>query len=482
MAALAQTFPRRTVANSVAIFGGEALARASTFAMAVIIARRFGPVALGQYGYALALTSILLLVPDLGLQVFAIRELAADRGRLRTVFWSLHWLKLPLAALTLILAVTFGTWGIQDGGMRLLFYVLTARILLQTFSQVYMAVFKAFERMHYVALQQAVNALLLAAWAGLFLGLHAGLGVVVFALVAGQTAETWMGWRLVRTNFSPGGPFRWDTRFLGGLLLAALPIGITAILQALNLRIDILILGLFAADRELGNFQAAVWFPIATFLFATLLMTVLFPKLSRLLHPLSPRGREYLDSLLKTGVLLATLGSLTVWLAAPHLLRWCFGGELEKATGTLRILAASLPFVFLNTAAFYIFVAAERRMVYMGILILGVGLGALLNFSLARRYGAAGSALADLAREFTLSVTYLYYLTRESYARSAGKALLKVFLGAAGLMALQAFLLGPLRSGGGWPATWDLLMLAGTLLFLGWPCPREWLLLADDTL
>jgi peptidoglycan biosynthesis protein MviN/MurJ (putative lipid II flippase) len=118
----------------------------------------------------------------------------------------------------------------------------------------------------------------------------------------------------------------------------------------------------------------------------------------------------------------------------------------------------------------------------MGILALGVGVGVLLNFSLARRYGADGSALADLAREFALSVMYLYYLARESYARPAGKALLKVFLGAAALMALQALLPGPLRTGVGWPATWDLLMLAGTLLFLGWPCPREWLLLADDSL
>jgi hypothetical protein len=38
--------------------------------MAAIIARRFRPVALGEYGYALAFASNLLLFPDFGMHFF----------------------------------------------------------------------------------------------------------------------------------------------------------------------------------------------------------------------------------------------------------------------------------------------------------------------------------------------------------------------------------------------------------------------------
>jgi len=93
MAAISQAIPRRTIVNALAVGGGKVASRLATSAMALIIARRFGPEALGQYGYAVALASILLLVPDFGLHLLGTRELAADSGELRRIFWSLHWQK-----------------------------------------------------------------------------------------------------------------------------------------------------------------------------------------------------------------------------------------------------------------------------------------------------------------------------------------------------------------------------------------------------
>lgn len=482
MSVLVAPFPRRTFVNSAAIFTGEGFARLSTFVMAVAIARLFGPVALGQYGYALALASILLLVPDLGLHLLAVRELAAEPAKLRAIFWSLHWLKLLLCGAVVAFTLLFGECVLKDRGRRLLLFVLVARVLLQTFSQAYMSIFKAFERMHYIAWQQFLNAALVIAWVGWALAMRAGLSVVVSGLLIGQVAETWLGWRIVKRAFSPGDVYKWDGDYLGGLFLACAPIGLTAVLQSVNLRLDILILSLYVPNRELGNFQAAAWFPVGTFLFASLLMAILFPKLSRLLRNPSAQGNAYVATLLKNGFLLMTLGSVGVWLGAPYLLRWCFGSGLSAAAGPLRILAATLPFVFINTAMFYVFVAAERRVEYVAALVLSVILGGALSLYLAGHFGATGSAFADLIREFVVTVVYLSFLVRAGLARSAGLAFLGVLAGATGLVALVVI---PGASGGlrsGWPAAWNLLVLAGTLIVLGFPRWREFLLLADDKL
>src|SRR5437867_4496812 len=482
MAVLARAFPRRLLVNSASIFGGEAIARLATFLMAVIIARRFGSVALGEYGYALAMASILLMVPDLGLNLFAVRELSADKRRLQTIFWSIHWLKTILTGIVIVFALFFGEWGIADEGRRLLFYVLIVRVLLQTFSQASMAIFKAFERMQYVALQQSVNSLVVVAWAGAALAFHARLPVVVAALVAGQIAETILGWRIIRDKFSPGPLRNWDNEVLSTIFAACLPIGITAILEALNLRIDILVLAAYVPSRVLGQFQAAAWFAVGTFLVASLLMTVLFPKLSRLLREHSARGSAYVVSLLKNGLLLATLGSLAVWLMAPNLLPLVFGRDLAPAAKTLRILVPALPLIFLNTVLFYVFVAARRRFVYMGTLGLGVGVGAVLCFYLSARYGAAGCAAADVAREFIISAVYLYFLIQGNHAPIAGLALLKVFLGATTVLVVSAFLTSSLGHGDQWLAVWIVFVLTGTLFMLGLPRRREWRLLMDDRL
>ncbi len=480
MSSWAQTLPRRTLLNSAAIFAGEGLSRLATFAMAVIVARQFGPVALGQYGYALALASVLLVVPDFGLHLLTTRDLAAEPARLRRRFWSLHWIKLLLAGGVAVFTLLFGEWALRDEGRRLLLYVLVARALLQSFSQAYMAIFKAFERMHYIAVQQAVNAALVIAWAGLAVWLRTNLLVIVAALWFGQAAETWLGWRIVCRQFVPGKIYGWDRAFLGEMLVAAAPIGITSILQAVNLRLDILILSIFAPNNEVGEFQAAQWFLVGTFLFASLLMSVFFPRLSRLFCEPSARGSAYVESLLKHGIALMTLVSLGVGLGAQYALRWLFGMALMPATILLRILAAALPFMFINTVLFYVFVAARRRIAYLGTLTLGVILGAILNFGLASRYGATGSALADLIREFAVTAVFVYFLKHEDLAPAAGLAFLKVSLVAATLALGVAAWAGSRGTWIDWPAAWNLLTFAGTLIFVGLPNSQELLLLADE--
>jgi O-antigen/teichoic acid export membrane protein len=482
MSVIPQAFPRRLFLNSAAIFGGEAVARCATLVMAVIIARRFGPVALGEYGYALAFASVLLLVPDFGTHLFAVRELSTDPERLPAIFWNIHWLKLFLTGAAALLVILSGAWLIPDLGSRLLFYLLTGRVLLQTYSQASMAIFKAFEQMHFVAMQQSINSLVVVVWAGVALAFKADLWVVIAALIAGQAAETCLGWHFIRRNFPPGHLARWERTLLRVIIVSSFPIGITAMLQALNLRIDVLVLGRYVSSLELGQFQAVAWFPVGIFLVTSLVMTVLFPKLSRLMRKDSMHSGAYLTGLLKNGLLATTLGSIVMWFCAPALLVWIFGEALSPAAPTLRLLAPLLPLVFMNTMLFYVFIAAHRRGVYMGTLGLGVTLGLSLSFILTAHYGVVGCVLAGVVREFTMCSFYLYFLIQGNHARVAGWGVLKVFLPATFFVVLGILVTTSTGRGIQWPAAWILLVLVGTLVTLGFPRRNEWQLLTDDSL
>src|SRR5215470_6102040 len=410
MIASARAFPRRLIVNSASIFAGEASARLATVLMAAVIARRFGSVALGEYGYALAITSVLLVIPDMGLHLFTVRELSVDKRQLGDLFWNVHCLKFILTGTVIVFALFFGQVIIAHN-RRALFYVLMTRVLLQTFSQASMSIFKAFERMQYVGFQQTFNSLVVVAWTGAALILHASLPFVVAALAIGQLFETLIGWRIVRRRFSPGPLPAWNNKLLYAILVGCIPIGFTAILEALNLRIDVLVLGSFVSGRGLGEFQAAALFAVGWFLAASLILTVLFPKLSRILREQSAQGSAYILSLLKNSLLLTTLGSLVIWIAAPT-------------------LVPAFPLVFLNSILFYVFLAARRRFVCIGTLGIGFGIGVVLTFYLAAGYGAVGCAVADVVREFAMSAIYLYFLVQGNHARVAGTALLKIFLGA----------------------------------------------------
>jgi hypothetical protein len=89
---------------------------------------------------------------------------------------------------------------------------------------------------------------------------------------------------------------------------ASFPFGVTAILLALNLRIDILVLSHYVSSRILGQFNAAAWFVVAMFLCASLLMSVLFPRLSRVLAEPGGLGSDYIRSLVKNVLMFAAGG------------------------------------------------------------------------------------------------------------------------------------------------------------------------------
>ncbi|MCI0423160.1 MAG: oligosaccharide flippase family protein, partial [Acidobacteria bacterium] len=384
--------PRRLVVNGLAIFGGEAATRLTTLAMALIVARRFGADALGQYGYAVALTSILLLVPDFGLHLQAVRELAKNPSRLGRVLGMMCALKSSLAIAVIVFVVAVGFLGGNDRARRDLLFILLLRLLFQTFSQGFMSIFKAHEQMHYITVQQSTNAIFAFAWAGIALLTQANLETMVLGLIVGQVAETWMGWRILRSNFIKSMPLEIRWLDLKPMVLAAAPIGATAVLQALHLRLDVLILSRYVSNRELGNFQAAASFLVVTYLGASLGMTVLFPRFSRELQDASEGAVRSVEGILKYAILVATCGASLIWLSAPQLLRLTYGSDLGGAAGALRIVAGALPLVLLNSILFYVFVALDRPGVYFSALVVGILGGGLAGIVLSARFGATGAA------------------------------------------------------------------------------------------
>ena len=475
--------PRRLFINGTSIFGGEAIARLATALMALVVARFYGLEALGNYGYALALASVLLIVPDFGLHLFVVREIASSSSkRVPEVFWNVHGLKLGLSAIVTAFAVSFGELAIADRERRLLFYVLTIRILLQSFSQAAMAVFKALEQMHYVALQQSVNSIVVIVWTALSLFVGARLPILVAGLIAGQVAETLVGWTILRKRL----PFlhfkSWDRQAMTRIAAASFPFGVTAILLALNLRIDVLILSRYASSRILGQFNSAAWFVIAMFLGASLLMSVLFPRLSRILEQQSGLASEYVRTLLKNALMFTALSSLVVWVFAPRIISVAFGPEFSPATHLLRILAPALPLVALNTIFFYIFAAARRRFVCLVTLGFGLVAGTFLSVYLTSRYGATGSATADVVREFVMSGIYLCFLIQGNHARQAGVALLKVFGSATALLAVGVLVGSAFQLRFVSLVAWMALVLMGAIAAFGLPRVEEWRLLTDDRL
>lgn len=472
-----QTEQRRTAVNAVSIFSAEAVSRLTTFVMAMVIARRFGPQALGEYAYALAWVGILLVLPDMGSHLLTTRELAARPERLPVALWRLMFLKAGLLAGVIVMTALLAEFAIHDEGRRLLFLILAARMILHSVSLGCAAVFKAFERMHYIAITQMANGFVCFAVLAVCLLLRTSLTAMVGVLVVGQACETWVAWSILFRRFNPGAIPKWDWKPLAGLFTMAAPVGVVILFQTIGLRLDILILGIFAPNRELGRLQAAAWFITLSFLLATLLMTVLFPKLARLGSVAAAERVRYVESLLKHGTLFAAGLAGVAWLAAPYLIAAFFGRRFGSATSLLHILAPAIPFVFINAVLFYVFVAADRRKTYLAALSFSLVCGLIAAYVSAAHWGASGVAWADVAREVMECALLLFCLNRVSLIPNLGPAFFKAAVSGVSFTAI-ALVAGGIHTGEVCVAVWLFATGAGTLIFAGLPRWRQIVLLA----
>ncbi|MCI0423394.1 MAG: oligosaccharide flippase family protein, partial [Acidobacteria bacterium] len=249
-------------------------------------------------------------------------------------------------------------------------------------------------------------------------------------------------------------------------------------LIALNLRLDVIVLSLFRPASDVGLFSAANVLSSGFFLLASLMVSVIFPKLSRLARQSQTDFRDYVETLLKLSLFFLIPISTIVFFGAPLIVRILYGSRYSGAAPLLKILAFSVPLIFLNAIFFYAFVARGKRSSYLWVMASGVLFNLVLNPLLTWQFGYAGTALSNLLRETGLLVLFTALALHEHsllfsaaiLTRSAGSLAAHTVLGLGllqlGVGALQALgivlsvYLGVMFVSKGLPKKSDLALLA----------------------
>jgi O-antigen/teichoic acid export membrane protein len=428
---------KRTLINAASVFTGEFVVRLINFFLPILIARAYDSTALGKYSFGLACAALAALLPDLGLHLLTTREVASHPEKLKEYFWNLQTLKLLLTTAALVLVMLLTLIFVADPDTRSIVSILTLRLLLQSFSYFFMAVIKAFEQMHYLVLLQLVNFSVVFVGFGFALFYQAALPLLLCAFLPGVFCEAALGAFLVFKKFGPI-PYmapRWKQML--SIARLAFPIGLTTILIALNLRLDVIVLSWFRPSSEVGLFSAANVLSAGSFLLASLVVSVIFPKMSRLAGRSNLEFHHYVEALLKFCLFFLVPVSSIVFFGASLIVRFLYGTRYAGAIPVLQILAFSLPLIFLNAIFFYAFVARGKRSSYLWVMACGVLVNLLVNPLLTWKYGFEGTALSNLLRESLLLVLFILLSLKEEgplfsirmFARSAISLTVHTFLG-----------------------------------------------------
>lgn len=410
--------------------GFKALGELSRFAWAVLlilVARRLGGEAFGRISFAYSFTTLFVLVMDVGLNVFIIREVARDRAAAARYLGSLFSLKLlsaPLVFGMIAVAITTSGYPLEVIGVVLLFAGIS---LVRGLLDLYGALFSGMEAMGRDAgLKHLYQAgLFLSGGTALLLGW--GPAGISAALLVGSLLVLAIGSGMIRKAI-PSVRLQWDAAGWLVLLRGAFPVGLTTLFISLYNQGDIILLSyLGQGERAVGWYAAAgkilmmlQWIPMVV-------VSGVYPVFSDLARGETGKLGSAYRGTVKLLLMIAIPVTVGLAAVAGPVLRLAYGEGFGPATSPLQLLAWSIPFLYLGYVLVNILVSSDHMAWAAMATGAAAGINIAANLLLIPAFGIAGSALAAVAGQIVLvaiaGIAVEWTVTRSGWIDLASKPL-----------------------------------------------------------
>lgn len=386
--------------NTLTLLAGSVGGAALSFALSVLIGRALGQDGLGVYTAALAWVFPLALAAEFGVGTLITRDLAqhpqAAPEYVRLAAAARLWLGGGLTLLLLLAAPVISAEAQVVRGLQ----ISAPLVMVLPFFSVFSAVFRARRAMWPIPW---LNVGMLLVQVGLTALVFLGGGDVLAALAvntltsAGQLAAAW--WVYRRWFALPPGPGA-DFARLGtwALLRRAWPFAAAAVLAALQLRLNAILLEQLTTTAEVGYYAAATRFAEAGRVAPNALFGALLPALTALAA--SPAALERTFRRVMIGLAVFGVGlALAVTLAALPLLTLTYGQAFAPAALALTLaLWALLPGLLRGGRTLYWY-AHGRENFTNAVTAITLAIQVAAGLWLIPRYGAAGAAATGLIVE-----------------------------------------------------------------------------------
>jgi O-antigen/teichoic acid export membrane protein len=375
----------------------------------VVAARALGPTDFGRFAVVIGIGTVAAVVVEGGYPLLVAEAVGANPTHLRTVVRGAMRVRFPLALLGG--AATAGIAGLIGGRTAALTGAVYGMwIVASAFQTTFGPALRAVGRVGTEGMAEAACRLLTLLVGVPLLWSWRSPVAVALAYTTGTSLVSVGLWRQVRVVASSAGPDGW-----GVPARRVLPLGAAAVLVTLYNRVDVWLLATIATAADVGVYAAGYRFYEGLVLPATAFGALLVPAAAA-----EPRRSEELVRAYVRGALaLALVGSVTMAVMAPILVRHLLGERFGGAVTPIRILAAAaLPATVFTAVA--PLVSLRSRHGSVGLLLLGVGATVALNSALIPLMGADGAAMAMVLSQTLMAVVFWRSVKRGAGVQAVG--------------------------------------------------------------
>ena len=409
---------QRIARNTTVLLIAQAASYLLAFGYMMYLARYLGAAGFGILSFALAFTAIFGVFTDFGLHPLMVREIARDKSLVPKYLANISLMKIILVTIAFgLIALAINLMGYPEQTIRVV-YLVALYVIVTAFTQMFYAVFQAFERMEYESLGRVLNSALILC--GVILAINSGLSVTGFAslfffasIIVLIYSFVILRWKITIP------PLAWsplkiemDRRFWKSTLREALPFGLAMAFVTVFYWVDSVMLSYMKGDAVVGWYNAAYRMVLVLIFIPAAFAAAIFPVMSRFYVTARDALRLSCHKFFKYMAILGVPIGVGTTLLAPRFIRLIFGVEYTNSVLALQILVWSSVLIFMSVPFGNLFNSLNKQAIVTKITGACVILNVVLNLILIPRYSLVGASIATVATEL-LSLTLFFLWARK---------------------------------------------------------------------
>jgi len=399
--------------NSIVLIIANVTSLLLFLVLSIFIARKLGALEFGKWSFAHAFAYMFAIITQFGLDMLIIRDVAANKNKLKDYFYNGLVIKTLLAVFSFALIVIIINLLDYPSDTRIVVYIIGAAIIFDSFSRYFCSVFRAFERMEFEAFLFALTALITSVF-GLTL-LFLGYSIIQIALVVliAHIVNFLLGFYIVKKKFAKT-HFQFSYKLSKNIIKKALPFFGIIILGRYLIDINEVMLSLMKGNKAVGFFSVSHKLIIGLGLLL-LFMESIFPVMAKFYKTSKQALCLTYKKAFKYLYIVVLPISIGTYMLSDKIILLIYGNQYFNSILTLKILA----FYFLFFSLIGIFNTLLMSIHKVGILLkinaFAVVLLTISNYIFISKWSYNGLALSNLIVIFITFIVFFSYVSGKFY-------------------------------------------------------------------
>jgi len=180
------------------------------------------------------------------------------------------------------------------------------------------------------------------------------------------------------------------------VIVESFPLFLTSLVIMLYIRIDQVMIEYFVGFEQLGQYSASVRLVDMVYMFSPILLTSLYPFISKQYKRNKELYTEYVKSFVYLFSFISVPIVLFTLLYSDELISFIFSNKFDKASLILQVLILSTPFVFWNSLLYKVLIIENMMKINFYSSLASLFVNVILNYFFIPIYGAVGAAIATV--------------------------------------------------------------------------------------